>query len=218
MRDPAFRARLLADQPDMSKSLTGLATRFDKMFPLGDPPSYKPTQDESVATLAKAKGVSPQEYVYDALLEQDGKALLFVPVAAYVQGNHDILREQLSHPRTTASLSDGGAHVASISDASFTSFMFTHWVKGRTRGPRMAVEEVVRMQTSEQATLYSLDDRGIISPGRKADINIIDLDALHLPAPYMAYDLPAGGKRMMQKVDGFRYTIVNGEVIVQDGA
>ena len=143
--------------------------------------------------------------------------MLFVPVAAYVEGNLDILHEQLSHPRTTASLSDGGAHVASISDASFTSFMFTHWVKGRTRGDRLPLEEVVRLQTSEPAGLYSLDDRGVIAPGRKADINIIDLAAMHLPAPYMAYDLPAGGKRMLQKVDGFRYTLVNGEVVVQDG-
>ena len=217
MRDPAFRTKLLADGPDMSRSLTGLATRFDKMFPLGDPPNYEPTPEESIEALARAKGVSPQEYAYDALLEQNGKALLFVPVAAYVQGNLDILHEQLSHPRTTASLSDGGAHVASISDASFTSFMFTHWVKGRTRGQRIPVEEVVRLQTSEPAAVYSLNDRGIIAPGRKADINIIDLKAMHLPAPFMAYDLPAGGKRMMQKVDGFRYTLVNGEVVVRDG-
>jgi len=217
MRDAEFRARLLADQPDMARSLTGLATRFDKMFPLGDPPNYEPTPEESVAALARAKGVSPQEHVYDALLDQNGKALLFVPVAAYVQGNHDILHEQLSHSRTTASLSDGGAHVASISDASFTSFMLTHWVKGRTRGPRLPLEEVIRLQTSEPAALYSLLDRGVIAPGRKADINVIDLDGLHLPAPYMAYDLPAGGKRMLQKVDGFRYTLVSGEVIVKDG-
>ena len=95
--------------------------------------------------------------------------------------------------------------------------MLTHWVKGRTRGARLPLEEVIRLQTSEPASLYALNDRGVIAPGRKADINIIDLDALHLPAPYMAYDLPAGGKRMLQKVRGFRYTIVNGEVIVQDG-
>lgn len=217
MRDPEFRAKVLADEPDMGKSLTGLANRYDKMFPLGDPPNYEPTRDESIAGRAKAKGISPQEFAYDVLLEQDGKALLFVPVAAYAQGNLDILREQLSHPRTTASLSDGGAHVASISDASFTSFMFTHWVKGRTRGARLPLEEVVRLQTSEPATIYSLNDRGVIAPGRKADINIIDLDAMYLPAPYMAYDLPTGGKRMLQKVDGFRYTIVNGEIIVRDG-
>ena len=217
LRDPEFRARVLADQPDMAKSLTGLANRFDKMFPLGDPPNYEPTPDESVLALARAKGVTPQEFAYDALLEQDGKALLFVPVAAYAQGNLDILHEQLSHPRTTASLSDGGAHVASISDASFTSFMLTHWVKGRNRGERLALEEVIRLQTSEPAAIYGLNDRGVFAPGLKADINVIDLDALHLPAPYMAYDLPTGGKRMLQKVDGFRYTIVNGQVIVQDG-
>ena len=217
MRDPAFRAKVLADQPDMAKSLTGLVSRFDKMFPLGDPPNYEPCPDESVAALATAKGVSAHEFAYDALLEQEGKALLFVPVASYTQGNLDILHEQLSHPRTTASLSDGGAHVASISDASFTSFMLTHWVKGRTRGPRLPLEEVIRLQTSEPAQLYSLNDRGVIAAGRKADINIIDLDALRLPAPFMAYDLPAGGKRMLQKVDGFRYTIVSGEVVVRDG-
>ena len=217
MRDPAFRAKVLADQPDMGKSLTGLVNRFDKMFPLGDPPNYEPGPDESVAALAKAKGVSAHEYAYDALLEQNGKALLFVPVASYTQGNLDILHEQLSHPRTTASLSDGGAHVASISDASFTSFMLTHWVKGRTRGPRLPLEEVIRLQTSEPANLYSLHDRGVIATGRKADINIIDLDALRLPAPFMAYDLPAGGKRMLQKADGFRYTIVSGKVVVHDG-
>ena len=217
LRDSAFRAKVLADQADMAKSLTGLVSRFDKMFPLGDPPNYEPTPDESVAALAKAKGVTPHEYAYDALLEQDGKALLFVPVASYTQGNLDILREQLSHPRTTASLSDGGAHVASISDASFTSFMLTHWVKGRKRGPRLPLEEVIRLQTSEPASIYSLNDRGVIAPGRKADLNIIDLEALNLPAPFMAYDLPAGGKRMLQKADGFRYTIVSGEVIVCDG-
>lgn len=187
------------------------------MFPLGDPPNYEPSPDESVAALAKANGVSPQTYAYDALLEQNGKALLFVPVASYTQGNLDILHEQLSHPRTTASLSDGGAHVASISDASFTTFMLTHWVKGRTRGPRLALEDVIRLQTSEPAKLYALNDRGVIAPGRKADINIIDLWALALRAPFMAYDLPAGGKRMLQKVEGFRYTIVSGEVIVRDG-
>ncbi len=217
MRDPAFRSKVLADQANMTKSLTGLVSRFDKMFPLGDPPNYEPTPDESIAALAKAKGVSPQEYAYDALLAQDGKALLFVPVASYTQVNLDILHEQLSHSRTTASLSDGGAHVASISDASFTSFMLTHWVKGRTRGERLPLEEVIRMQTSEPAMLYALNDRGVIAPGRKADINVIDLDALTLSAPYMAYDLPAGGKRMLQKAEGIRYTIVSGKVIVRDG-
>ena len=95
--------------------------------------------------------------------------------------------------------------------------MLTHWVKGRTRGPRLPLEEVIRLQTSEPAALYSLDDRGVIAPGYKADINVIDPEALHLPAPYMAYDLPTRGKRMLQKVDGFRYTIVGGEVIVKDG-
>jgi N-acyl-D-aspartate/D-glutamate deacylase len=217
MRQPDFRAAVLADEPDMSKSLTGLVNRFDKMFPLGDPPDYEPRAEDSIEARARAKGISPQEYAYDTLLEQDGQQLIFVPVASYSEGNLDILHEQLTHSRSTASLSDGGAHVASICDASFTSFMITHWVQGRTRGARLELEEVVRKQTSEPAEIYSLNDRGVLAVGKKADINIIDLDALHLHAPYTAFDLPTGGKRMLQKVDGFRYTLVSGEVIVQDG-
>ena len=138
-----------------------------------------------------------------------------MPVAGYAQGNFDILHEMLSHPRSTASLSDAGAHVPSACDASFTTFMPTHWVKGRTRGPRL--EEVIRKQTSEPAALYAMHDRGVLAPGRKADINVIDLEHLELHAPYTAFDLPLGGARVLQKADGFRYTIVNGDVIARDG-
>jgi N-acyl-D-aspartate/D-glutamate deacylase len=217
MRQPDFRRAVLADQPDMSKSLTGLSSRWDKMFPLGDPPDYEPRPEDSIEARARAQGVSPQEFTYDTLLQQEGQQLLFVPVASYSECNLNILREMLNHPRTTASLSDGGAHVSSICDASFTSFMITHWVKGRTRGARLPLEAVIRKQTSEPAAIYSLHDRGVIAPGMKADLNIIDMEALYLHAPYMAFDLPTGGKRMLQKVDGFRYTIVSGEVIVRDG-
>ena len=218
MRDPKYRARLLGDAPDMSKSLTGLVARFDKMFPLGAKPEYEPLPEDSIAGQAAAEGVSPSEYAYDALLKEDGKQFIFMPVAGYTEGNFDILHEMLSHPRTTASLSDAGAHVPSVCDASFTTYMLTHWVKGRTRGPRLGLEEVIRKQTSEPASLYAFHDRGVIAVGRKADINVIDLDNLELHAPYTAFDLPLGGARVLQKVDGFRYTIVNGEIVVQDGA
>lgn len=217
MRDPEFRARLLADKPDMGKSLTGLVTRFDKMYPLGAQPDYEPRAEDSIAGRAAAQGMSPSELTYDALLENDGQHFLFVPVAGYTQGNFDILHEMLSHPRSTASLSDAGAHVPSVCDASFTTYMLTHWVRGRTRGPRLALEEVIRKQTSEPAALYAFHDRGVIAPGRKADINVIDLEHLALHAPYTAYDLPLGGARVLQKADGFRYTLVNGEIIAQDG-
>ncbi|TVV76772.1 N-acyl-D-amino-acid deacylase family protein [Sphingomonas solaris] len=217
MRAPEFRAALLADAPDMKKSLTGLVTRFDKMFPLGAQPDYEPRLEDSIAGRAAAAGVSPSEYAYDALLENDGRNFIFVPVAGYTQGNFDILHEMLSHPRSTASLSDAGAHVPSVCDASFTTYMLTHWVKGRTRGARLGLEEVIRKQTSEPADIYAFHDRGAIEVGRKADINIIDLDALELHAPYTAFDLPLGGARVLQKVDGFRYTLVNGEIIAQDG-
>lgn len=217
MRDPDYRRRLLADKPDMAKSLTGLVSRFDKMYPLGEHPDYEPRDEDSVAGRAAALGIAPEALAYDILLEKDGQNFLFIPVAGYTQGNFDILHEMLSHPRSTASLSDAGAHVPSVCDASFTSYMLTHWVKGRTRGPRLGLEEVIRKQTSEPAELYAFHDRGVIAAGRKADINIIDLDHLELHAPYTAHDLPLGGARILQKVDGFRYTLVNGEIIAQDG-
>lgn len=217
MRQPEFRQALLAEAPDPAKSLTGMLTRFSTMYPLGERPDYEPCTQDSIAARAAALGVAPAEHAYDLLLKNDGKQFIFVPVASYTEGNLDILHEMLSHSRSTASLSDAGAHVPSVCDASFTTFMLTHWVKGRTRGPRLALEEVIRKQTSEPAGLYAFYDRGVLAPGRKADINIIDLEALELHAPYTAFDLPLGGARVLQKADGFRYTLVNGEVIAQDG-
>lgn len=217
MRQPEFLKKLLADQPDMGKSMMGLVARFEKMYPLGEQPDYEPRPEDSIAGRAKARGISPAEYAYDLLIENDGKSFIFLPVAGYSEGNFDILHEMMSHPRSTASLSDAGAHVPSVCDASFSTFMLTHWVKGRTRGPRLPLEEVIRKQTSETAELYALLDRGVLAPGRKADVNIIDLDALELRAPYTAHDLPLGGARVLQKVDGIRYTLVNGEVIAKDG-
>ena len=217
MRQPDFRTALLADRPDMGKSLTGLVSRFDKMYPLGEQPDYEPCAADSIAGRAAARGIAPDALAYDTLLENDGRNFIFVPVAGYTQGNFDLLHEMLSHPRSTASLSDAGAHVPSVCDASFTTFMLTHWVKGRTRGARLPLEEVIRKQTGEPADIYAFHDRGVLAPGRKADINIIDMDALVLHAPYTAFDLPLGGARVLQKADGFRYTLVNGEIIAQDG-
>ena len=217
MRNPEFRKDVLASAPDGSRSVAGLTTKWDRMYPLGEYPDYEPPYAASVAGLAEIAGVSPQEYAYDMLLRDDGKSFIFLPVANYTRGDLDILREMLTHPRTTASLSDAGAHVSSVCDASFTTFMFTHWVKGRTRGERIALEEVVRMQTSEPAHLYGMTDRGVIAPGLKADLNIIDLDNLKLLAPYTAFDLPTGAKRMLQKAQGLSYTLVSGEVIFKDG-
>jgi N-acyl-D-aspartate/D-glutamate deacylase len=217
MRRDDFRRAILSGNPDPSRSVAGLTTRWNRMYPLTEVPDYEPPHEASIAGLAEAAGVSPQEYAYDTLLRQDGRQFIFVPVANYTRGDFEILREMLTHPRTTASLSDAGAHVASVSDASFTTFMLTHWVKGRTRGPRLGLEEVVRMQTSEPAALYALHDRGVLAPGKKADINVIDVDGLKLHAPYMAFDLPNGGKRLLQKAEGLTCTLVNGEVIFERG-
>lgn len=217
MRRADFRADVLAGGPDASRSVAGLTTKWDRMYPLGEYPDYEPAYAESIAGLADAAGVSPQEYAYDMLLRNEGKSFIYLPVANYTRGDYEILREMLVHPRTTASLSDAGAHVSSVCDASFTTFMFTHWVKGRTRGERIALEEVVRMQTSDPAHLYGMTDRGVIAPGLKADLNVIDLENLKLLAPYTAFDLPTGAKRMLQKAEGLSYTLVNGEVIFKDG-
>tara|TARA_R110001592_G_scaffold260403_1_gene525058 strand:- start:185773 stop:187494 length:1722 start_codon:yes stop_codon:yes gene_type:complete len=217
MQQAEFRAAVLADGPDMSMSLTGLMNKFEQMFVMTDPPNYEPEPSDSIAARAKAMGISPQELIYDTMLEQNGTQLLYLPIGGYSEGNLNALHEMLTHSRTTASLSDAGAHCPSICDASFTTFMFTHWVKGRTKGARMQLEEVVRKQTSEPAELYNLQDRGVIAVGKKADLNIIDFDALYLHTPYLVKDLPAGGKRMLQKADGFKYTIVSGEIIAQDG-
>ena len=218
MRSDDFRKDVLASGPDSSRSVAGLTTKWDRMYPLGEYPDYEPPYEASIAGMAEAAGISPQECAYDMLLRNDGKSFIFLPVANYTRGDFEILREMLVHPRTTASLSDAGAHVSSVCDASFTTFMFTHWVKGRTRGERIALEEVVRMQTSEPAHLYGMTDRGVIAPGLKADINVIDFDNLKLLAPYTTFDLPTGAKRMLQKAEGISYTLVSGEVIFKDGA
>jgi N-acyl-D-aspartate/D-glutamate deacylase len=153
----------------------------------------------------------------DWLLERDGKALLFAPLASYVDYDFEAIRELMVHPRTVLGLSDGGAHCGLICDASMPTFLLTHWVRDRTRGERLRLEDAVRLQTSATAGLYGFVDRGVVTPGKKADINLIDFDALHLHAPEMVFDLPAGGRRLVQRVDGYVATLVAGEVTAQMG-
>jgi N-acyl-D-amino-acid deacylase len=218
MQTAPVRARLLAETPATNNPIAlALMSNWTHIFPLGDPPNYEPTPDTSVAAVAARSGRRPEEVVYEWLLERDGRQLLFAPLANYVDSNFDALREMMMHPRTVLGLSDGGAHCGLICDASMPTFLLTHWVRDRRRGERIGLEEAVRLQTGNTAAVYGLMDRGTIEIGKKADLNLIDLDALRLHAPEMVFDLPAGGRRLVQHVDGYRATVIAGVVTLEDG-
>ncbi len=218
MRDPQVRARLLAEEPDTDNLIARvLMTNWPQIFPLGDPPDYEPEPQSSVAAAAAREDRRPEETVYDWILERDGRQLLFAPLANYVDGNFDVLREMMLHPRTVLGLSDGGAHCGLICDASMPSYLLTHWARDRRRGERIPLEQAVHLQTGNTAAVYGIADRGTLEVGKKADINVIDLDALTLKAPEMVFDLPAGGRRLVQRADGYRFTVVAGEVTFEDG-
>ncbi len=218
LRDAAVRARLLAEEPSATNPIVrALISNWDQIFPLGDPPDYEPEPRTSVAATAATDGRRPEEVAYDWMLERDGRQFLFAPLANYVDGNFDALREMMLHPRTVLGLSDGGAHCGLICDASMPTFLLTHWVRDRRRGERIPLEQAVRLQTADTAALWGFMDRGTVESGKKADLNLIDLDALYLDAPEMVFDLPAGGRRLVQHAKGYRATIVSGQVTFEDG-
>jgi N-acyl-D-aspartate/D-glutamate deacylase len=214
MRDPGFRAALLQDEAELHEMFQ---PRFEKMFRLGDPPDYEPKAEDSIAAEARRRGMAPAELAYDLLLEDEGRNLLYVPFLNYAGGNLDVVRAMHLDPHSVPGLSDGGAHVGTICDASFPTSMLTHWVRDRTRGERLELAHVVRRQTRETARAVGLLDRGTLEPGMKGDVNVIDFDGLTLHKPEMAFDLPAGGKRLLQRVDGYRHTFVSGVEIYADG-
>jgi N-acyl-D-aspartate/D-glutamate deacylase len=189
----------------------------NRIYAIGDPPDYEPTLDKTVAAIAEQRGQDPLATMYDLMLEFDAGALLMLPFYNYAAGNHDVIHEMLTHPAAVSGLSDGGAHCGLICDASYPTFLLTHWARDRHRGPKLPLEYVVRKQTLDTATLYGLSDRGVITVGKKADINVIDMDALTLELPRMAYDLPAGGRRLIQGATGYNATVVSGAVTRRDG-
>lgn len=214
LRESAIRAQILAEGPSVRERATRhFVTNFSKFFPLGDPPDYEPEREANVAARAAREGKTPAELTYDLMLERGGRALLYVPLANYAEYNLDALREMILDPATMMGLSDGGAHCGLICDASMPTFMLTHWVRDRSRGARLPLELAVKRQTRDTARFYGLNDRGVLRPGMKADINVIDLDGLKLHAPRMVFDLPAGGRRLIQRADGYKYTVVSGQVI-----
>jgi N-acyl-D-amino-acid deacylase len=218
LRDPEVRARLLAEEPQTRNPIAlRLVTNWTEIFRLGADCDYEPAPEESVAGVAAREGRTEQEVVLDWLLEQEGAAFLFAPLGSYVEKNHDAIRTMIEHPASAVGLSDGGAHCGLICDASFPTYLLTHWVRDRVRGEKLPLELVVHKQTKATADVYGLGDRGVLEPGKRADINVVDLDGLRLHVPHMVHDLPAGGRRLVQPVDGYRWTVLAGEVTFADG-
>ena len=190
---------------------------FATTYTLGDPPEYEPGPERSLAGMAAASGRSPVEVAYDAMLADEGRGLLYVPILNYCDGDLHPTREMLLHPRSAAGLGDGGAHCGVICDASQPTFMLTHWTRDRTRGERLPLEWVVKKQTLDTARLYGLTDRGTLTPGALADCNVIDYERLQLTNPRVVADLPAGGRRLLQGAVGYRTTIKSGVATFEDG-
>ena len=188
-----------------------IANGLRKIFPLGDPPDYEPAPETSIAAEAARTGRDPYEVLYDHMLELDGRQLLMLAILTYSDGDLEALREMLEHPASAFGLGDGGAHCGAICDASMTTFLLTHWARDRTRGPKLPIEWVVRKMTRDTAGLYGLRDRGVVAPGMKADLNVIDWDRLELALPELVYDLPAGARRLVQRARGYEATLVSGD-------
>lgn len=219
LHQPEMRARILAEaiDPDPTIVLGRLAREFDHMFLLGDPPDYEQPFEQSIFARAQRAGVTPEELAYDLMLEHGGRNMLYVTLCNYEHGSLETSRAMMRHPAAVLGLGDGGAHCGTICDGSFPTFMLAYWVRDRTRGERLTLAESVRMLCRDTARAVGLLDRGVIAPGYKADVNVIDLDHLHLYAPEVVHDLPTGGRRLVQRADGYSATIVSGQITRRDG-
>ena len=224
LRQPEFRRRLLAqprpgdsDSDSEDNLLHFLVNRFDKMFAMTSPPDYEPNPSESLAARAARDGVDAAELALDLMLEDDGKALLYFPLFNYLHGNLDDVHQMLTHPHCVFGLGDAGAHCGVLCDASFPTTLLTHWGRDRSRGPRIELKDIIHGQTQKTAHLVGLHDRGALKPGLKADVNIIDFDNLSMEVPHIVADLPAGGKRLVQRTQGYTATLVDGQVAFEQG-
>ncbi|WP_426169104.1 N-acyl-D-amino-acid deacylase family protein [Sandarakinorhabdus sp. DWP1-3-1] len=220
--DPAWKARLLAEadvipESDVQALLHVVAQGFGLHYEMGTDFDYEPTQDQTIAARAAAAGVSPAEYTYDLLSANQGTGFIYFPILNYADGNLDFVEGLLQRDDVVISLSDGGAHCGTICDAASPTFLLQHWVRDRKRGT-ITIENAIKRQCSDTARLYGMNDRGVLAPGYLADINLIDMTRLKLGAPWMAFDLPAGGKRLLQKADGYVATIKSGVVTFREGA
>lgn len=218
LSDPAFQQRLLKDEPDADNPFVrSILRNFGKMFVLGDPPDYEPTEDKTVAAIAKARGTTPEAVALDLMLADEGRGMVYLPFLNYAQGSLDPVKAMLESPASLPGLSDGGAHVGMICDGSFPTTLLTHWTRDRSRGEKLPLEFLIKRQCHDTAAWVGLKDRGLLKPGYRADLNVIDHDRLRLHTPHIVYDLPAGGRRLMQHADGYEATLVAGQVIQRDG-
>jgi N-acyl-D-amino-acid deacylase len=216
LRDPAVRAAILAERDD-----SGIASLLERMaeriWPFTDAVDYEPPLEDSVGHIAAREGRAPDEVLYDMIVSEPAEQLFMVPMLNYADNSFEPLREMLTHPNVVLGLADGGAHCAIICDASISTTMLTHWTRDRTRGEKLPLPLVIKIQTHDTADLYGLHDRGLLAPGYKADVNIIDYDNLRLHRPEIVYDLPGEARRLVQRADGYVATIVSGEVVLRGG-
>jgi len=221
LRDPEVRARILAEGPPPGAPGTMAAqmqsSMFEALYPLGSPPEYEPTADTSLRAVADREGRDLEDVAYDAMLVNDGRELLLYPLLNFGGGNYDALYEMMTDPITVQGLGDGGAHCGIVCDASMTTYTLSHWVRDRSRGPRRELEAAGKRLTSDPAALYGLADRGVLAPGMRADVNILDFENLGIERPEMVFDLPAGAGRMIQRSTGYIATVVAGESVVENG-
>jgi N-acyl-D-amino-acid deacylase len=221
LQDPAFKARMLGEaneipESDVAELYQIIAGGWFAQFEMDDGFNYEPTQAESIMARAAAAGVSGEDYAYDLLMKDAGKGFIYFPILNYADGNLNFLESLQVSDDTVNSLSDGGAHCGTICDAASPTFMLEYWVRDR-KGQRITLENAIKRQCRDTARLYGLNDRGVLAPGYLADVNVIDMERLKLGKPWLAFDLPAGGKRLLQKADGYVCTIKSGQVTFRDG-
>jgi N-acyl-D-aspartate/D-glutamate deacylase len=221
LRDPAFRARLLSEEAESPRA-PGLSPKrsWERMYLMGEEPDYEPTPDNSIAAMAAERGLDPYVIALDHMLDGgqgDGRGMIYLPLLNYAQNTLDPAYQMLQHDCVVPGLSDGGAHVGMICDGSFPTTNIVHWTRDRTRGPKLPLEHMIKAQCRDTAETVGLYDRGLLVPGYRADLNVIDYDRLKLMAPQVAYDLPTGGRRLIQRAQGYTATVVAGQVTYRDG-
>lgn len=227
MRDPEFKKQLLSEKSGSVSDGTSVPTLADqflqnlefvamRLFRFGGDFDYEPDVKTSILAQAQEQGKNPLEIIYDLMLEDEGRELLYFPIYNYMGFNLDAVHEMITHPLSLPGLSDGGAHVGTICDASFPTYMLTHWTRDRKKGEKLPLEKVVAMMTRDNAQYMGFRDRGVLEPGMKADINVVDYQNLDLDRPHLAEDLPAGGKRLLQNAKGYKATFVSGVKVIAD--
>lgn len=218
MKRPEMKARLLAEQSQIKSGMMGdLARLMGMIFPLGEIPNYEPDFEDSVAGIAESRSMSAMEVMYDLLVDHDGKELFYQPLGGYVGYNLDHQLKIMQHPNVVMGLSDGGAHCGVIADAGMPSFIMIHWGRDRKKGDLLPLEFIVRSLTRNTAETYGMIDRGLLKEGMLADINVIDFKKLRLFRPEAIFDLPTGGRRLVQRVEGYDYTIKSGQITYENG-